>query len=55
MNESVFVRNVAERLDGQQCDLFIGSGISVESNFPNWKNLLVEALRDIGINIIEYE
>ncbi len=53
MKEETFVHNVADRLKNQQCDLFIGSGISIESNFPSWMNLLERPLHDIGIKIKE--
>jgi len=51
MKEETFIRNVAKRLNKQQCDLFVGSGISMESNFKSWKDLLEPVLVDIGIKI----
>lgn len=53
MKEETFAHNVADRLKNQQCNLFIGSGISIESNLPSWKDLLDPVLDDIGIKIRE--
>ena len=55
MERRQFVKEVANKMRKNMCDLFIGSGISAPSGFPTWKKFLLPYLESIGITLKEEE
>lgn len=54
MKKELFINEVSKRIFEGKCDLFIGSGISRESQMPSWKELLQPLAENIGI-VVEDE
>ena len=53
MKKEQFIDKVSKRMFEGKCDLFIGSGVSRESQMPSWGELLQPLAEDIGITIEE--
>lgn len=53
MKKERFIDEVSKRMFEGKCDLFIGSGVSRESQMPSWGELLQPLAADIGITIEE--
>ena len=53
MKKERFIDEVSKRMFEGKCDLFIGSGVSRESQMPSWGELLQPLAEDIGITIEE--
>ena len=54
MKKELFINEVSKRIFEGKCDLFIGSGVSRESQMPSWKELLQPLAENIGI-VVEDE
>ena len=51
MKREYFVAEISKKIFSRKCDLFVGSGISSESNVPSWCELLRPLAKNIGIEI----
>ena len=51
MKREYFVAEISKKIFSRKCDLFVGSGISCESNVPSWAELLRPLAKNIGIDI----
>lgn len=46
-----FIRDYAIQIQNQSASLFIGSGLSRQAGYTDWKGLLKEVAEDIGLNV----
>lgn len=53
VEKKYFIEKVSKRISSGKCELFIGSGISSQSNLPSWSELLAPLASDIGIELNE--
>lgn len=51
MNKDRFISEISKKIMAEKCDLFVGSGISSESNMPSWEELLIPLAKGLGITI----
>lgn len=43
--------NIAQRIINNECSLFVGAGLSINSNLPSWHQLLKPCADELGIKI----
>ena len=50
-SKEIFIKEFVEKLKCEKASLFIGSGISRNAGYANWKDILRECAEEIGLNV----
>ncbi len=50
ISNTVFVREYTRELHNRNAAVFAGAGLSIESGFLDWRGLLAQIVRDLGLN-----